>query len=540
MLKYNNNYFIPFKYQTMRTKYVIYLIGLAFFLQACFDDKGDYTYSDVNQITIEGIQEEYGLLGNVDSLKISPVVTSSAEGVIQGDNPDYSFVYRAAIKEPGKGEDGKRFVLDSSFTKDVSLFLNILPRKYTCWFTVKDNRTGIETTRAFKLNVGSANSEGWMVLCNEGDQNRVRLDMITVISEDRVVRAFDLLTPLGLPDIKNAVSIGWDPNDMTGDDIYVFSMDGGYRLNAETFQTGEEDNVIYEFGDKKGDCRPLRFGATNWDKFVVTGDCNAYTMDRSVSGAIYQLPVNTTRINSAPEFKVSPYFAVDAIVGYRRNTSVIFYDMTNKRFAVWTEVNKKVIVPLENPAQDQIFDYQTGKELVYMESTQYADGTAYALLKDNDGNYSLYGIAFVFKNFDSEIHQLSYADVVAPDLDKASAFAFHSTLPYMFYAVGNKVYEFDIVTKNTEEVVTLNTSETINFLKFNLFKLDYDSDETPADFLNQQHQLIVGSQDEQISGINNGVLRFYTVPPLQNTLQMKGKPYTGFARIADVVYRERP
>ena len=35
--------------------------------------------------------------------------------------------------------------------------------------------------------------EGWMVLCNEGAQNRVRLDMISVLSKERTLPAYDLL-----------------------------------------------------------------------------------------------------------------------------------------------------------------------------------------------------------------------------------------------------------------------------------------------------------------------------------------------------------
>lgn len=527
----------------MKTKYIITvcLIGLTLLSQACFDDEGNYTYSDTNEITITGIKEEYGGLGNVDNLTITPVVTSSADGIIKGDNPDYSFKYRAAIKDPDPKDNKQIFVLDSSFTKDISVFMDILPRKYNCWFTVCDNRTGVETTFPFKLNIASANSEGWMVLCNEGEENHVRLDMITVISADREVRVFDLLTSRGLPDIKNAYSIGWDPNTSTGDDIFIFSKDGGYRLDPETFMTGEANNVLYEFGDKKGNCRPVRFGTASRNKFIVTEDGNAYTMSRQVLGGIYQLPINTTIPNASPEFKVSPYFAVDAIVGWMQSYYALFYDITNKCFTVWTDHNESVIVPLENPADNPLFDYRTGKDLVYMESTRYADGTVYALLKDNTGHFSVYGISFVFKSFDTEIHQVSYSEVTAPELEKATVFAFHSTLPYMFYAVGNKIYEYDIVTKRTEVVVSdLSTTETITLLKFNLFKNDFDEDEVSEGFLEQQYQLIVGTQDSKISGVNNGILRFYKVPVAQQKLILKGEPYKGFARIVDVVYRERP
>lgn len=510
-------------------------------LQACFEDKGNYTYSDVNEITIEGILPEYGCLGNVDSLKITPVVKSALEGVIDGNNPNYVFTYQAAVKTTGVTSGYQRFLLDSSYNKDLAIFTNIQPQKYVCWFGVRDKRTGIETRKQFELNISSATSEGWMVLCNDLSTGRVRMDMLTVISEDRIVRAIDLLSTLGLPSVSGACSIGWDPNSTTGmgDNIYVFSEDGGYRLEPETFETGEENNVIYEFGDRKGNCCPVRFGATEWNKFVVTQDNNAYCMSRTIAGSIYELPINTTIENKLPDFKVSPYFAVDAIVGFRKNTSAIFYDITNKRFAAWTETNAKVILPLENPEGDEFkFDYATGKELVYMESTQYADGTVYALLKDAGNNYSIYGIAFVYKSWnDYEIHQQSYLDIISEGLERATGFAFHSTLPYFFYAVDNKVYEFDMIRKTTEEVVTLAAEEKITMIKFNLFKNEFD--DKPDAFLNQQYELLVGSTDSRATGTDKGVLRFYTVPSAQQKLILKGKSYTGFGEIVDVVYRER-
>ena len=35
-------------------------------------------------------------------------------------------------------------------------------------------------------------SEGWMLRCDEGSEERVRLDMLAQISVDRIVPAYDL------------------------------------------------------------------------------------------------------------------------------------------------------------------------------------------------------------------------------------------------------------------------------------------------------------------------------------------------------------
>lgn len=109
----------------------------------------------------------------------------------------------------------------------------------------------------------------------------------------------------------------------------------------------------------------------------------------------------------------------------------------------------------------------------------------------------------------------------------------------MFYAVGNVIYEFNLDTKNCIPVATLEgAKEQITLLKFNLFKFDYQGSKS-KEYLNQQYDLIVGSVDSDNKTVNNGLLRFYRVPALSKPLELKGKPYTGFAKIVDVVYRER-
>ena len=77
------------------------------------------------------------------------------------------------------------------------------------------------------MKVTSSTYEGWLVLCNEGEEERVRMDMISVISADRIEPAYDLLSLLGLPDLKKATKIGFYPAPVaTGDVIYLMSEEG--------------------------------------------------------------------------------------------------------------------------------------------------------------------------------------------------------------------------------------------------------------------------------------------------------------------------
>ena len=103
-----------------------------------------------------------------------------------------------------------------------------------------DKRSGVQTSATFDIKVSSPTYEGWMVLCATREkQERVRMDMISVISAERVIPAYDVLTPLGLPELKQAKGIGFYPNRFANpaDVIYVMSGEGTFKIDRETFKT---------------------------------------------------------------------------------------------------------------------------------------------------------------------------------------------------------------------------------------------------------------------------------------------------------------
>lgn len=529
----------------MKIQSVLCWIVLMWMMTGCFDDKGNYTYQAINEIKIEGLPEESSYRANIDTIRVNPVVTSALEGIIEGDNPDYSFSYRYVVENGTIGDVNTWTVLDSSFTKDLNLFANLLPRKYKCRFTVTDNRTGVETSAIFRLNVGTVIQKGWLVLCNEGEEQRLRLDMVGVLSETDEVVAYDLLRSRGLPDARQAVSLGFQPTDLLGgeDNIWVFSKEGGYKLHPETLETGEEYNVRYEFGNMQVNGCPQRFAYTKSYRLVVDAVGDGYYQDASSDGSVYGFTFNTMVPESEPQFKLAPYILTDPYTEtYYRGYSAVVYDITNKRFLEWSEKNESRCLEITNPSSGRKFDYTTGKDLVYMEITSYNNNTIYAILKDAQGKYSLNSFHMLTNwGMNTQFRQQDSLALDIPGIEKARCFAFSSNYPYMFYAIGNVVYELNLDTKNSKAVLTLeNDKEEITLLKFNLFKMDYENKSPKPDaFMKQQYQLIVGSVDTGNTSLNNGILRFCEVPALSQPLVVKKQPYTGFGKIVDVVYRER-
>ena len=77
------------KCKVMKIK-VIILFLFVFSLCACFDDKGNYDYREMAEITIENIPELIEVLGSSDHIVVKPKVISPSKEEITEDNPRLS------------------------------------------------------------------------------------------------------------------------------------------------------------------------------------------------------------------------------------------------------------------------------------------------------------------------------------------------------------------------------------------------------------------------------------------------------------------
>lgn len=83
---------------------ILFLFGVS--LCGCFDDKGNYDYRDMADITIENVPEVIEVLGNSDRIIVTPKVISSLDGEVKEDNGNFEFSYK--IEKKSGGTDGCR------------------------------------------------------------------------------------------------------------------------------------------------------------------------------------------------------------------------------------------------------------------------------------------------------------------------------------------------------------------------------------------------------------------------------------------------
>lgn len=537
-------------------KKIIYAIVVFIlpFCMACFEDKGNYDYVEVDEITVEGIPSTLEVLGYVEHIQVTPKITSATEGEITADNPNYTFQYKLGYKGMGSlGENGEAWVditPESGFNLDVPA--NYSANSYVCWFTITDKRTNVVTSCTFDIIISSTTSEGWLVLCNEGEEERVRLDMISRLSSTRTEPIYDVAK--GMPVLHHATSIGFLPQmSIPGDEISVFSEEGSYMLNPETLESNDlmEFN-LNQFALDPGETMikevPFPASSYNWQvkyRFAFSKD-NVYLEDATSGGSAYGFPLNTLTAGSGAEFKVAPYVGFSWVRPWSAayGANALFYDIENQRFLGFvgvvgfgSEVPQQLAV-IPDPDENRLFSYSTGRDLVYMEGTRRSNGLVYAILEDDAGNRSICGINMGGNGF---IQEMYIENVTAPDFSQAKYFAFHSQFPLMFYATDSKVYLYNLGTKTSKELfnVELKASEKVTCMKFNLYRnTDYASlTNQSEEFMNQQYNLIVASYDEA-AGTDGGKVAFYAVDGVNDNVS-KIEEYTGFAEVVDVVYRER-
>lgn len=534
-----------------------HIIGLLSFLLlfSCLDDKGNYTYKEKEILTID-MPTTLSVVAKAEYIDIKPVVTSTTEGIIEEGNPNYEFLYERV------NSDGDWIDLDTEHHKDLYRMADMGVGSHVCRYTITDKQTGIKTIKAFYINVVVSTSEGWMVLCNEGPEERVRLDMLSQLSTDRIIPAYDVARNPDIPEMYHARSLGFYANIMGTiqnkivllsetegyvlDNTYLTINGGQYEIKTSLFASSPADHIV-TFTSV-----PFEFFANHAAIIAVSKEGNAFVWDvQQPNGPAFEDLVNTSHRGGAAEYRVAPFVGASAqrFNGLNDYGAALLYDIDNHRFIGWDgdreQADCQTCYPLEEPpASERLFSFNTGSmNLISMVNTAFSNGAVYAIMQDGSQRH-VYSINLSTKDFKQEG---CWENVQEPDFDKATLFAAHSQYQTLYYAYKNKVYAYNLSTGVSKEAITLDTKEEVTMIKFCMYdepngvgrltqKMD---EETAAAFIARQYELVVGSYDTTAADNNGGILRFYqTTSPGVNLTLKPGWEYKGYAKIIDVKYKE--
>lgn len=520
-----------------RLRYTIMFIWGAILASGCYKDLGNYDYDEINRIQFGGFPTELQYAySNVDTLRVSPTISGS----LAKDDLSHYFLKWQAVVKSGSVDNKTTFDLDSN-TLNLEYFVRLPEAEYTVYLLVRDLETNVTWRQGFDLKVTSAMNEGWLILSDV--EGYCRLDMVsTSTREEEIVRNIWEYSPLSYRKGPRALAHWADMYAVAGaHPVYLLTDEGAVKLHPDDFSYDYLNEVMYEFGKWDENFVPtcMRGNYSNVWRFCV-GKNGIYAKDEMTSGAIYGIRLN--KLEGENEyFGVAPAIGMSADP-YSYQPSVLMYDTTNRRFVQMAANLQSMRMPT---APETYFPYRTGKRFVYMTGTLHNGGEIFTILKDDAGKCWLYGLKA--GNF-AELSQVKehYLQLDIPDIEKATAFAVHPVLYYLFYAVGDKIYQYDItsgrsrvlpVTLADGRVVDHWDGETISMLKFNVFVLGTYS--KPGGSVDMQYRLIVGSEKTSKTESLGGRVRMLNIATSLDASASVYRDYDGFGKVVDVVYRER-
>ncbi|OXB05391.1 hypothetical protein B0A81_14070 [Flavobacterium plurextorum] len=475
----------------------------------CVSDEGNYNYEKINELNVTGIEAEYTVYTG-DQFNIIPDIKPTLDGSTDSDRYEYKWV----ALNPAKLAYEARTTIAT--TKNLEGILKLPPAKYSLYYFIKDKVTGINWQQPIiTLNVVSSIYEGWLVV---GDvDGKARLDMVSIIPgipQPRIIN--DVLDAAGsaLKLKGKAVDVESFSGPLPGSIIYgiyvTASESGTARLEPDSFEWNQTMNIAYE---TVGGSFPTNFavdfmkcpiGSENF--LYKDGDIYYYNRAQQIR---YGLPQNKVDLETKT-FRAAPFLAETGATG-----TAVFFDVDLHRFLrfSYSKGNCSAMPPVT--ASPTVLDWNnTNCDLVYMTNSNFNLNENFAVLKNLSTG------KFYLLRFNTNAVQTYYKEMLnAPDLNKATKFAVSPDAGYLFYTVGNKVYEYDSGTQSAKLMLDKGNEE-ITYLGFSKRGSKVIS------------KLIVGSYS------TTGKLELYTVPPVNGNLILENS-YSGLCKIVDVTYRVR-
>ena len=494
-------------------KRIYIILGLICLLfSGCFKDDGNYDYRDINEVQITGLPEEMKIYyRNVDTLKASPAVEGNLD---EGDQSRYYYQWQAVSKGQ-TGTTTSSYIIGTE--KELNYFMVLPDAEYDVYCCVKDTLTRVTWKSSFPIKVTTELNSGWLVLSEVN--NACKLDLISLSGkESKVIRDVFaelpvLKGPKRLQSVFNMYTEG-----VGAPRYYLMSESGCYKLNVSDYGWDEALNIRYEMMEyPEGLVSEFRGAGMGWELLIANKA--VYGANAMGVASPFGLPANYIT-------GTEDYFDVAETAAYNMGYSAympkkVLYDMTNRRFVQLASSYRSCELIT---AAETKFTWNTGKDFVYSTTTPFAKSTTYTILEEPDSHKRFIYIM----SLSSGITQSNMVDLsAATDIEKAKCFAVYPSLNWLFYAVDNLVYLFDM-NKNLTTPIRL-TNETITLLKFNIFT---EVNVNPT----IQAQLIVGSVDNSGPALN-GRLRFYTVPTSWSLEPFEEPvPYDYFGKPVDVMY----
>lgn len=473
-------------------------------LSSCKKDSNNSNYKEVNEVTVK-VPDEALTVVQRDMIRIDPVITES----ISGSGP-YSYkweIYKPADLNSWEINPINPPTTSTVLSNEKNLNVEALqgPGNYFIQYTITDAKTNLKQSVRYRLTVNGKYYEGWMVMSEKSG-----MPLLSFVRKDETI--FLDVIKASNPDLTlNGKAVAAFAGVQTSmQEVNVFTDKEMYRFSANDFAFKDRSKDLFQTPITSVSKPFYAINSIDFDQYVVN--------DGSVYGAV--TPANgatiySERFNGPADYNVFPYFMSGSY------TWVLFYDNHGKQFlqASYNSRAFKTFADDTNP--DVTFQMnKVGKTMVG--GDKGGDGEYFLVMKDDTGYY-IYTVFPNKKETAGSTHKMG----IAPDIEKASLFAASELNKHLYYAVGNKIYLYDLIAKTAEVVYTFPANISIKDLK--MFK---SQGWGPADPLYNKRMVVATYNGTE------GELYYLDVLPIGEIANgTYSKKFGGFGDIKQINYR---
>lgn len=442
----------------MKKTLLILLASVGFL--SCVEDEGNYTYTELNQITIEGLEASYNVLDKVDVIKITPTI----KGTLLGDdlsNYEYQWHVVEGILEP------KRTYISNE--KDLNYKVDLGIGSYTLYFTVKDKSTGLEATAYSTINTSTAISKGFMLLGDDMEEGIMGVDMI-VMPAGRDTTVAERIYDNSETKFKGADRILYQGARSVNPDIeslWMCTEDGSFRMEhhngiLEVISDINDYHLIEtEFNHKEMRVKDVFPHPTNYNgrymncsymyRGYMTEDMVVFAM--IMTAEYYATPCNRMSANATELFSFYPHVFYNETSNNGYTSAYVLYNTDDSCFVktVNSGIRATYCSAVGSDYATDAFPWNqkgTGRSMVWAANTLDASGHALALMKDNEGKYFLY--KFVASTSPRKVGCYEVNLDIAPHFAEASHYMASATGSILMYTHGNTLYLYNYTYQTCE------------------------------------------------------------------------------------------
>lgn len=410
----------------------------------CYDDKGNYAYSGINEITIDtvGKQTEFEVY-QFDVLDI-PVDIRFALEEVPDEDMEYRWtifnnIYSNMLSEViGRERNLHAVIQQPSSATSYSLVLD-----------AKNKKSGVATQMTYTVRISSQIVSGIVALHTDGTQSDI--DYIatpravpTITASRHMSNAYSTVNESKIPGTPTFVSSArMSSRSSSVDAVYIGTKEELYQVAGKTFELEHLSKDLLPVKPAISDFQAfLSLDRYANNQFLINNGQLHNIVNQNPFEFQFSYALEPNESLNAAAIDLAPFIYLPTASAYTTGFVAVFYDRLGQRFVMRPRSNYAVTEIMPFVAQhSSIFDVNNiGMDILWFERGYQDYG--YAVFKDAAGARWFY-IADFNKAMDADMAYRKYDMSALPDIADARFYSTGTRGNVFLYATETAVYTYD-------------------------------------------------------------------------------------------------